>query len=222
MARDFNGSSQYGTAAAAAANLDIGTFAAWYQPDFDPSSSTNINFYHIDLTGGNGYELNLHIANTIRAERDNRLKDVTVTGLWSAGSWVHIAIAYNKTGSVIQIYVNGVEIGAGGAQSGTWGTATLGTNMRLGVNGGLSSGFFDGDIAEVGMWSVVLDAAEIAALAKGFSPSLIRPTSLNAYWPIFGNNSPELDRRKNAYDLTLTASPAKSDHPRMYYTTGNL
>ena len=34
------------------------------------------------------------------------------------------------------------------------------------------------------MWNVVLDAAEIAALAKGFSPRLVRPTGLVFYSPM--------------------------------------
>jgi len=44
---------------------------------------------------------------------------------------------------------------------------------------------FDGLVAEVAVWNVVLDDSEIAALAQGVSPLLIRSTALVEYWPVF-------------------------------------
>ena len=216
MARDWNGSSHYGTAAAAAASFDTGSWAGWFQPDFDPSTTTGFHF----VNNSGVYAVVMDGANNLEAEFDSRILGVNVTGLWSAGTWTHFAVVYNKTGSVIKVYINGTD--AGGSQTGTWGANTLGGSMRLGVNGGATGGFFDGDCAEVATWSVVLDAAEIAALAKGISPQLIRPQSALVYWPLGGNDSPEFDRGANKYDLTLTGPPTKSDHPRMYYPDGAI
>jgi len=67
-------------------------------------------------------------------------------------------------------------------------------------------------VAEVAVWSILITEVEMAALGAGVSPLLIRPDSLWAYWPLTGNESPELDRWKNRYDLTLTNGPTKTDH----------
>lgn len=137
-----------------------------------------------------------------------------VTGL-TAGVWGHAAAVYTSVASRTA-YVNGT---AGTPETSSQATLTFDT-IQIGadyyVGGPVANDFFDGDLAEAGIWSVALDAAEIAALAKGFDPRLIRPQSLVAYWPIHGNNSPELDRWKNGYDLTLTGTPAKADSPRLY------
>jgi hypothetical protein len=80
--------------------------------------------------------------------------------------------------------------------------------------------FWDGDIAECAMWNAVLDAAEIAALAKGYSPLLIRPANLVAYWPLVGKNSPETDI-VGRYDMTVTGATA-SAHPRIFLPTAQI
>lgn len=77
--------------------------------------------------------------------------------------------------------------------------------------------YANGSVAELAVWTVALDDDEIAALAKGMSPALIRPQSQAGYWELFGNNSPEQDRSRNANSLTLTNGPTKADHPRIYY-----
>jgi len=44
--------------------------------------------------------------------------------------------------------------------------------------------FFDGEIAEVGVWDISLTDAEVAILAEGFSPLFVRPDRLKFYAPI--------------------------------------
>ena len=64
--------------------------------------------------------------------------------------------------------------------------------------------------AGAGIWNVALTAAEIASLAKGFSPRLIRPQSLAFYAPLIRET---LDIRGG---LTLTDSGSTvADHPRI-------
>jgi hypothetical protein len=73
---------------------------------------------------------------------------------------------------------------------------------------------WNGKIAECAIWNVALGAAEIAALAKGFSPLLIRPTSLVAYWPLIGRTSPEICP-KGGFDMTVVNGPTGAEHPRV-------
>lgn len=42
----------------------------------------------------------------------------------------------------------------------------------------------EGDISEVGYWNVALTDADVAVLAKGVSPLLVRPEGLVAYWSL--------------------------------------
>jgi len=80
-------------------------------------------------------------------------------------------------------------------------------------NGGVS---WVGSIAEVAMWNVALTQDEITSYDKGFSPLLIRPQSLSAYWPIYGVTSPEPNLRNAADALSLVGAVASADHPRVY------
>lgn len=83
---------------------------------------------------------------------------------------------------------------------------------------GAISHYFDGSIAEAAVWNVALSDDEVASLAKGFSPTLVRPDALVGYWPLFGNDSPEPDRWKSRFDMTVTGA-TKADHVRMFAPT---
>ena len=71
--------------------------------------------------------------------------------------------------------------------------------------------YFNGDLAELAIWNVALNQDEVFALAKGFSPQLIRPGSLVTYYPFTGNFSPEPDMM-GRIPMGLANSPTKSDH----------
>ena len=69
-------------------------------------------------------------------------------------------------------------------------------------------------------WDAALTDDEVAALAAGHSPLLIRPASLVAYWPL-GGLSGDHDRDiVGGYDLTAYNSPTWADHPPVIYPSG--
>jgi hypothetical protein len=74
-------------------------------------------------------------------------------------------------------------------------------------------------MAEIALWSADLTDDEHTALSKGVSPTLIRPQSLVAYWPLFANDATEIDRWKSGFDLTVIGA-TKAAQPRMYYPSG--
>ena len=139
------------------------------------------------------------------------------------GTWAHAAAVYVSTASRFA-YKNGVV----GTENTTSLTPTTIDGVRLGAQVGTN--FMDGTLAEVGIWNVALDAGEIAALAKGFSPQLIRPASLIHYYPLIrgtvnqgGSSNTTLDRGKAGLNLTETNTPTYSDpHVRLYYPMGPL
>ena len=97
-------------------------------------------------------------------------------------AWYHIAVNFDRNASgTCEIFVDGVSK-ASGTNSGSW---TTGTAYWLSMGHDPDS-FWSrvaADYAMLGYWTAKLGAAEIAALAKGYSPHLIRRASLRHVWP---------------------------------------
>lgn len=72
--------------------------------------------------------------------------------------------------------------------------------------------YFTGITAECAIWNVVLTSAEIASLAKGFSPRRIRPQSRVFYAPLIRN----IQDLQKALALTPVNGPTVAAHPRVY------
>lgn len=129
-----------------------------------------------------------------------------------ANTWHHVAAISKSTSNTI--YLDGAQ---GSSQSYTDPGFTGMTYLYVGTTSGPTQ-YLSGQIAELGVWSVELTAAEIGALSDGYTPLQIRPASLVAYWPLGGHYGQlDLDRWKNRYDLTPTGSPTWADHPRVIY-----
>lgn len=98
----------------------------------------------------------------------------------STSTWSHICGVFTSATSR-SAYVNG-----GSKATDTTSATPAGLNrMTVGVGRGSTvSNPFTGSIAEVGIWNAALTDDEVAALGKGFSPRLIRPSALVAYLPI--------------------------------------
>jgi hypothetical protein len=80
--------------------------------------------------------------------------------------------------------------------------------------GGLpgASLFFNGTIAEVGIWNAALTAAEIASLAKGMTCDKIRPQNLVFYAPLVR----DLIDQKGGLTITNNNGATVANHPRIY------
>jgi len=76
------------------------------------------------------------------------------------------------------------------------------------------SDYMSGRIAEVGVWNVALTDAEVAILARGYSPLFVRPQNLVAYWPLIRDEDQD---RVGGYDMTAYNTPTIAAHPRVLY-----
>lgn len=216
MARSFSGSAQYLEYATAppitAAPL---TFAAWFNKTGTGTSKYLGGIADKD-TNNHHFNFNISTANKVQAtcnDGSGAVSAVTSTTI-TAATWMHAAAVFTSSTSRTA-YLNGG--GSGSETTSRTPSAAALDNMCIGCVH-LAAGYFgpfDGLIAEWGLWNVDLDAAEIAALAAGVCPLLVRPTSLVAYYPLIGNNSPETDVR-SAYAMTVTGATAAA-HPRIYY-----
>ena len=122
----------------------------------------------------------------------------------TAGQWNHVAAVCPSSASRTA-YLNGVA-------STTDTTAVGGTPVPTETNIAVWQGvgqYFNGSIAEAGIWNVALDSAELVALAAGISPALVRPSALVAYYPLLGATSPEPDLMRGQ-NLTVTGATASA------------
>lgn len=134
----------------------------------------------------------------------------TTAGGATNGVWHHYAGVFASNASRTA-YLDGV---AATTNTDTLNVGTLG-RTTIGIVWAIQ--YAEGDIAEAAFWNVALSAAEILALSRGYSPLFIRPANIIAYLPMFGNDSPELDRWKNRHDFSLVNAPTKADHPPIIY-----
>jgi hypothetical protein len=143
----------------------------------------------------------------------------TTDGLWhitqpAASTWFGLGVSYNaglagdETGNEPLMYVNGISqtITEDSNPNGTLGTTT-GAYSIGNDGGGIRN--WDGMLAEFAVWDALLDAAEFAALGKGYSPLLIRPASLVEHVPMVRDN---ISRKLAAPTITGTAV---QPHPRI-------
>jgi hypothetical protein len=135
----------------------------------------------------------------------------TPASSYVAGAWYHVVGVWAGDSSR-SIYLNG---GAPVTNTTTISPITL-DQFAIGSNGSAGA-FMNGRIAEFALWgsSTILTASEIASLAAGVSPLLIRPSTLFRYYPLLGASAPEPDLA-NHFDLTVTGATA-AGHPRMFY-----
>ena len=77
--------------------------------------------------------------------------------------------------------------------------------------------WWEGAVAEAAAYSVVLTATEIASLAAGFSPLLVRPSALIGYWPLGGPYAPTTIDPVGSNTLTANGGASAESHPKIIY-----
>ena len=125
------------------------------------------------------------------------------TSAITIGGWRHLAATYD--GANVRIYLNGV---LDGTTATTAAVTNAAATFKLGVDASFyGNSWFDGKLADFAFWpGATLNANEIAALARGVSPRLIRPGSLRLYAPLWGTHTAEPDFSVNRRTGTLTGT----------------
>jgi hypothetical protein len=133
-----------------------------------------------------------------------------------SNSWVHLCGVFTSTSSRT-IYANGGNTNTNtttlsGANSSSIVSigATRATTGQPAANTPVS--FFNGDIAEVGIWNAALTAEEIASLAKGMTCDKVRPQSLVFYAPLVR----DLQDVRGGLTITNNNTATVANHPRVY------
>lgn len=215
MARNFNGDTanylQNGAALVTAFPL---TFACWFNANSLAATSCLMSISDVG-SANNHFDLDVLTTGAVLAEykaAGATVSQGTSTTI-SAGVWAHAAAVYVSRTSYTP-YLN-----AGGAVTGTSDAGAAPSSLDV-----TSIGLLNRDtklapanalIAEAGLWNVALTAADVTALAKGFSPRLVRPDGLVDYWPLLGATSPEIGLKGNT--MTITGTLATAAHTRVFY-----
>jgi hypothetical protein len=220
VARNFDGTDDKLTSTTAVSNLitpSDGTIAVWYRPLGTPANHAS-NSYGLDPLFADDLGYFGLFRGTIAGTNDSIWaynwdgNEDRVGGFtYTLDEWVHVT--WRHTDGTLYLYKNGTQVNT--APSGS--TSQLTGAIRVGVREVVGA-YLQGHLAELATWSVALSPEdEISALAKGFSPLMVRPQSLTGYWPLWGQHSPELDIWRGR-GLTLSGTEP-ADHPRIFYPT---
>lgn len=196
------------------------TLACWF---FPANLTQTMNLVYVGNAGVSNYAVivfngaNSYAGgdNAIVADQGTTAFAVSSAAVASANTWNHACGVFTSATSRAA-YLNGGNVGTNAVSR----SPSLWDHANVGAARSTTTTFspLNGSIAEAAFWSVALDAAEVAALATGLSPRLIRPGSLVAYWAMIGQFSPELDFGNNGlYPLTMNGTMAQADHCRVIY-----
>lgn len=222
MARIFNGTSD-----CLAASVDLSAYSTialvfWMywdafanDDDFAFEYSTNHNLvtdgFAVDPNHSGGSDFRISIKGDVGYSTGDFTRP-------SAAAWHQYVINLDKTKSsseVDSVYVDGVaqtlsrQLDSNNTNG--FGNYSLNFMCRNGA-----SLFAAGRMAEVAIYGgALISLASAEALADGFSPMMIQPSSLAAYWQLIGRTSPEIELMNGA-SATVTGA-AVTEHPRIIY-----
>lgn len=209
MARTFNGTSQSIESTAPVTAVPL-TIACWFYPTSSAAAvvcsigqSGATDRFQLSSNPG-GSALN---ATTVQS---GVAQTATLSSSIPLNTWHHGAAVFSAINSR-QSFLNGT-----GSTVNTGSSTPSGIN-RLNISGAYAPSlvaFFAGGLAEVAVWSAALTAEEIAAIAKGFNPRLIRPQSI-VYFNRLINES--LDSRGGLALTNVGGATAVATHPKIIY-----
>ena len=157
------------------------TMCCWVNTTSLAAVQTPIGIYRSSSAPDtNSFELSIGTGGALSAKTSGA-SATTTTGAITTNTWAHVCGVFTSATSRAA-FING----ANKATNATSSTPTGLNRLSIGVErGGFGSGeAFSGAIAEAAYWNAALTDDEVAALGKGFSPRLIRPSALVAYLPL--------------------------------------
>lgn len=189
MALNITGGTDHAWWTIVPAQANMGTVSFWMRSTQTTANTAPLSYWGATSRNGWGFILN-NTANKIAfigygssAQRINILSTTNIND----GNPHHILACYGRfSGNSCQLWVDGV-LEANANSSGSWSSAGGSFFVQAGDQVDAFWGTYVGDIWDVAHWantSVVLDNSEIASLAQGYSPTLIRPAELQLYAPL--------------------------------------
>lgn len=209
MSYVFNGTSQGLALATAPATATPLTISAWANADtdhrggvFSIADSATVDEYFALLM--DGVEVGDPVAFWRRAGGGAPDVANTSTG-FTPGTWHHVC-GVSRSATDVSVYIDG---GSEGTSTTSKVPASIDQCTVGAVRGSTASGYFDGKVAEVAVWSVDLTVAEVSALAAGHPAWMIRANALTFYAPLLGTAQEHIGQTT----MTDINVPTQAEHP---------
>ncbi|MFN5250967.1 MAG: LamG domain-containing protein [Bacteroidota bacterium] len=168
------------------------------------STATNGRAYTLQLNSAG--KIGSNINSTGLAANNFVTEGTTVVGTNAR----HIAATFSPS-TFSRVYLDGAQDAERTSSVPSSIADITGVNLNF---GGLFGGsfFFNGTIAEVGIWNSALTQPEIASLADGMTCDKVRPQSLVFYAPLVR----DLIDQKGGLTITNNNGATVATHPRVY------
>lgn len=208
MAKDFDSASSEFLSASAVLTGPPVCVSAFFRAT---SSAATQMIFSLNDTGSDNNRFNLYLRTTGNVAVNVRTTNSSIvessTAYSTADVWEHAGMACASTTSRFALHqgVKGTEDTGSQSVSGIDGSAIGCSRQASNTN------FFDGALAQIGVWNADLDDDEWLALADGVSPLLIRPQSLVSYVPLIGGVNTDYVADRAWTDQGTPAATA--DHP---------
>lgn len=219
MAYIFDGATAY-LDGVAAGFLDAHTDATVFVR-FKTASADGQCLFHYYFDTGDAFLLALNLAGGLLnyIEHDNDKEEQYYNIQISDGVWHSIAVTMSTSGSAHRMYYDGTSQVYTAADTLCFSSMDANANCYVGVNvwNDETQHDFNGSIAEIAIWSAVLNADEISSLDDGFSPKLIRPQSLIHHWSLVRNTNDIVGGENFTANNTTI-----DEHPRIILPHGDI
>lgn len=215
MAYEFNGTSQDFTTSVSPVTGTPLTMACWFNADNVTAWQQLVAVY--SSTASNRPYMGLFLRGDLAGDpvqagafTGGAFISADTTAGYATGTWSHACAVYTSTSSRT-VYLNG----GNSATTTTTVSAFTPNALRVAVfinSFGTKQFWFDGRMAEVGIWNIALSATDVASLAAGVSCRLVRPDALVFYAPLIRDL---LDAR-GGIAVTNNNAATVAVHPRIY------
>lgn len=189
------------------------TFSGWFYIASAPAAASNLVNVTASANTTNRYSFFISTAQkmTFNANGSSALQIVGATNV-PLNQWNHFACV-QRADNDRELYLNGVSDGTSSTN-----VTTSGINQTsIGVRGGSSNAnAYTGYAAEICIRNINLTLSQIKMEAKGFAAYLIAPQNIKAYYPLLNTTAPG-NNIFSSFNLALTGSLTKQNHPRIYY-----
>lgn len=123
----------------------------------------------------------------------------------STNKWQHYCSVYTSTTSRAAFIDGGNKVTNSASVS-------FGTINLCGIGEGGTPANNAMTFADWALWNAALTDAEVLALARGISPTLIRPANLKYYMPFEAGSGYAINRANGTSPFTVNGSPAAANH----------
>lgn len=214
MSREFNGSNQWLNHTTPVISGTPFSVSCWFNPD---GLTTQGTFWWEGEAGSASDYHELQFAGDVAGDpiragtRNGTFNSANSSaGPGAANAWYQAAGVWTSS-TDRKAYFNGGNEGSNTTDR----TPDFIDESAIGrTNDSTPGNYFDGSIAEMGIWNVALTPAEIATLGKGYSVLFVRPQSLVDWIPLFKSEDTGFKTRRA---FTANGTPTVDTHPPIIY-----